>query len=555
MHFDDRLATVLQMPVQGPAMARIQWRQLLDLLARDEQRMEHSEALDAAFVRLDQLSGRIPEDERVAILREPMMRIANPELVEHLASAKPAVAIAAIAAADLSDADWLELIPALPVQARGILRHRQGFSPAITALLDRLGIGDRGLPGARGSAVPERSGRPELVVLEGGGGLARAPVQEAAGGAGIGAIVRRIEEFRKARAGSEVTSDFDETSSEGLGLARATVRAVDFATDPAGRIDWAEGVLGSSLVGTLLAGLGADPAALGQALRLRQPLRKFVVALPGAPDLAGEWRIDALPQFAPADGRFIGYAGRLRRFPAPSQPTPQDTEGDSMRQVLHELRTPANAIQIAAEIIQQQLYGPAPHEYRALAASIAGDTAQILAGFDELDRLVKLENGSQVPASGNCDLAVIVEETVARLQAWTGPRGGGFVLPESAPSLPVGIDGEEVARLVWRLLAGLVGLTAPGEALSLDLTYVGAQAVLTVHMPPAMVERMDVAAASGQPLDANRSLSSGMFGIGFTLRLAAAEAAAAGGALRRVARTLQLALPCLTPAASRHTHA
>lgn len=554
MHFDDRLATVLQMPVQGSAMARIQFRQLLDILARDEQRAEHGDALDAAFARLDELAREIPASERAAVLREPMMRIANPELIEHLAADDPEVAIAAIGAADLSDADWLDLIPELPVQARGILRHRSDFSPAVLTLLDRLGISDRGLPGATSATAPERTGRPELVVLQGGGGtLARAPMSDDSGGAGIGAIVRRIEEFRKARAGADTAGDSELLPLEGL--VRATMRAVDFSTNAAGRIDWAEGALGSSLVGTLLSGLGTHAPDLGQVIRTRQPLRNRVVALPGSPDLAGEWRLDALPQFAPVDGRFLGYAGRLRRSATSSAPALAAAEGDSMRQVLHELRTPANAIQIAAEIIQQQLYGPAPHEYRALAASIAGDTAQILAGFDELDRLVKLENGSQVPAAGLCDLSVIVDETVVRLQAWTAPHGSGFDLPESAPSLNVGIDEEEISRLVWRLLAGLVGLTAPGEALGIGLAHDGDNAVLTIHMPEPMADRLDAAMNGGQPVDAARALSSGMFGIGFTLRLAAAEAAAAGGKLRRVAGTLRLTLPGLTPTAYRHTHA
>ncbi|VWX51895.1 HAMP domain-containing sensor histidine kinase [Novosphingobium sp. 9U] len=551
MHFDDRLATVLQMPIHGPAMARIQFRQLLDLLAQDEQRAEHSEALDAAFARLEELSGEIAASERAAILREPMMRIANPELVGHLATAEPEVATAAIAAAELSDADWLDIIPALPVAARGILRHRAGFSLAVLTLLDRLGIQDRGLPSADVS-IPERS-RPELVVLEGGAaGLARAPMPEQPDGAGIGAIVRRIEEFRKARA-SDGSADANQQSLESVAPTRATVLAADFATDPRGRIDWAEGALGSSLVGTMLGGLDADAADLGSAIRLRQPLRNVVVTLFGAPDLAGEWRLDALPQFAASGGAFVGYAGRLRRSARVGE-TGRANEGDSMRQVLHELRTPANAIQIAAEIIQQQLYGPAPHEYRALAASIAGDTAQILAGFDELDRLVKLENGSQVPAAGECDLSVIVEETVARLQAWTAPHGSGFVLPDAAPSLTIGIEEDEIARLVWRVLAGLAGLTAPGEHLQLELAREGTHATLAVRMPDAMIERLDAAAISGQPVEGARSLSSGMFGIGFTLRLAAAEAAAAGGALRRVAGAFHLSLPGLTPAAVRHTH-
>ena len=67
MHFDDRLATVLRMRTDGPASARTQYRQLLDLLgtapadARGEQ-------LDAGFVRLGRLGAVIPANERAQIV-------------------------------------------------------------------------------------------------------------------------------------------------------------------------------------------------------------------------------------------------------------------------------------------------------------------------------------------------------------------------------------------------------------------------------------------------------------------------------------------------------
>lgn len=43
-----------------------------------------------------------------------------------------------------------------------------------------------------------------------------------------------------------------------------------------------------------------------------------------------------------------------------------------------------------------------------------------------------------------------------------------------------------------------------------------------------------------------QALSAGMFGLGFTLRLAAAEAKAAGGSLQRYGETLRLALPSVS---------
>ncbi|MFD2578465.1 hypothetical protein ACFSTD_07285 [Novosphingobium colocasiae] len=189
--------------------------------------------------------------------------------------------------------------------------------------------------------------------------------------------------------------------------------SVDFATDAEGRITWVDGPLASALVGFSLSGAAdrdgeeadaAAPPPLVSQLRARQPLRAAPLAFEGAPAISGEWLADAVARFDPVSGRFTGYCGRLRRplriAPVAAQPSADQAAADNMRQILHELKNPANAIQVAAEIIQQQLYGPAPHEYRALAAAIAGDVAQILAGFDELDRLVKLESGVMAPRRG-----------------------------------------------------------------------------------------------------------------------------------------------------------
>lgn len=564
MHFDDRLATVLRLPANGEAMVRIQFRQLVDLLGRAASGVERSATVVAALARLEALASIIPAAERAGILREPAATLTNTDLVAQLASAEPEVASAAISAAQLGEDQWIALIPTLPVRARGILRHRGGYGPRVEAVLEQLGIGDRALPAA---AAPdrERPSRPELIVLEGGASLTgrssprvelratpSAPTQPESeeDEAGIGAIVRRIEAFRKARTS---LPDTNAGAREAAGTQAAAV-SLDFATNAEGRVDWADGPSGPGLVGTRFEGAdSAASASLAVAMRHRQPLRDVAVALGGAPALAGVWRLDALPRFGEHDGTFQGYVGRLRRPLRQSQEALDPA--DSMRQILHELRTPANAMQVAAEIIQQQLYGPAPHEYRALAAAIAGDTAQILAGFEELDRLVKLEAGLLAFGSGECELVGLVLETAARLRAWTGPRGSGFALHDPGRPVAAAMEQDEAALLVWRLLATLAGATVPGETLTLGFEESAGWVDLTVDAPAAFAERLDEAIVSGQPLEPARALSAGMFGMGFTLRLAAAEADAAGGALVREGARFRLTLPGLTPAATGHTQA
>jgi signal transduction histidine kinase len=550
MHFDDRLATVMRLPASGLAIARIQFRQLVDLLGATIA-PETSDMRRAAYARLDELADLIPAAERSAILREPMVRLINPELVAHFAAAEPDVASAAMHAAQLDEAAWCTLIPALPVRARGILRHRRDFGPRAEAVLERLGVGDRALPpGPQApqpevpTKEPERPARPELVVLEGGAAARTVPAEEP--DEGIGAIVRRIDAFRKARVASVEPGTEPKRASLQSMVATSTVLALDFSTDAGGRVSWADGPLAPALVGAHLA---ADEE-MAAAIRHHQPLREVAVTLAQAPALRGAWRLDAIPRFEGLNGRFTGYAGRLRRAPM-AEPDANATRADSMRQVLHELRTPANAIQVAAEIIQQQLYGPAPHEYRALAAAIAGDTAQVLAGFEELDRLVRLETGALVPIAGECDLAAVVTETLASLRAWTGPRGGGLTLTQ-AEHAPVPIAREDTARLIWRLLAALAGASTPGEALGLSITRERTSVALAIDVPSGLDALLDDGTTLFAP-QVGSSPSFGMFGVGFTLRLAAAEAKAAGGALVRDDVVLRLTLPGLTLATAGHT--
>jgi signal transduction histidine kinase len=71
--------------------------------------------------------------------------------------------------------------------------------------------------------------------------------------------------------------------------------------------------------------------------------------------------VDAVPRFDPLGGRYIGHLGRSRRpaltAAAPATPPVKDSE-TTASPIVCELRTPVNAIQGFAEVIQQQLFGP-----------------------------------------------------------------------------------------------------------------------------------------------------------------------------------------------------
>lgn len=541
MHFDDRLATVLRNPASSGATARAQYRQLLDLLGTLPSDAR-SERIDAAYLRLGELAAAIPAGERAAILEEPGLRLRSPRLVAQLALAEPSVAVAAMARAELGEDQWLDLIPALPVRARGVARHRRGLPSRVTALLARLGIADRGLPPADAAAVraaPTPHDTPPQIDE-------------------IGEIVRRIEAFRKTRAAAEPSAAGEDVPLPfgADGPPARAVTAFDFATDAEGRIVWADPAIAPAAVGLRLAARDAESPVQGSpellaAFRHRQPIAQSAVTILGAPAISGAWRIDAAPRFDQPGGRFVGYLGRLRR-PAPgTAPMVGGGQADRMRQILHELRTPVNAIQGFAEVIQQQLFGPTPHEYRALAATIASDSARMLAGFDELERLVKLDSGAMALDPGECDLLPVLAATIAQLESFNAPRRSGIELECEASALPVALAQTEAERLVWRLLATLAGATAPGEVLRLRARQRGDTIRLSLRLPAGLVATDGDAlfdAGVGAPPQA---LVAGMFGSGFALRLAMVEAKAAGGALERRQDKLRLTLPAIRQAAAR----
>lgn len=535
MHFDDRLATVLRHRANSAGAARTQFRQLVDLLGAPRS-IEESAHLASAWLRLGALGEAIAPQDRAAILRDPALRIRNPALVMHLAEDEPEVVAAVLSRAKLNDADWQALIPRLPIRARGFLRLRRDLAPDTLMLLERLGIHDRGLPtpvAAEVSALVEEpdSDLPELAPL--------------AEDSEIGALVRRIEQFRRARtAGSGVEAPRLPLGDRSADPERGAPAGFAFTADAEGRIDWADPEIAPAVVGTRL---GEASAAAAQAIAARQPMARLRIDLAGAAMIAGPWLVDAAPRFAEPGGHFTGHAGRFRRTPSVEAAPPRaNAEADRLRQLLHELRTPVNAIQGFAEVIQQQLFGAVPHEYRAHAAAIAGDSARLLAGFEELDRLARLETGVLLPEPGSSDVAAIARTIIGQLQPVLGARMAGFAAEVLPGAMPVGLVRAEAEALVWRVLATLAGAAGGGEQLALFLTTEGSEIRLMCDLPASLAAETDVFAASARP--AGGALSAGAFGAGFSLRLARAEASAAGGALTRVDDAVVLALPLLTGA-------
>ena len=587
MIIDDRLNTVLRTVAAGPAAIRTQFRQLADLLGRtpdDAWTPTHEQALH----RLDSLHGALGDAASADLLRA--CAVQSPRLVAHFASCGSKPALAAIARARLSEAQWLALIPALPVQARGFLRHRRDLGPRVELLLGQLGIEDFVLPEAASPQPAEpQTAAPQTAAPQPAvphiAALAPPPPKPALAAMasppreGIGAIVRRIEAYRLNRAPTGTSEQIAETSvaappavaparlsssAEAASPARL-LHTVDLRTDAAGTITGADAAHAAMLVGHRpFTGQAAAPASCDaetlRAVRAHLPVSAGLLMLEGAPVIAGLWQIDAAPAFSPEGGRFEGYHARLRRPAAADQQMNGAEAGqgassaDQMRQLLHELRTPINAIQGFAELIQQQLFGPTPHEYRSIAASIASDAARMLAGFEDVEQLTKFESSpraSAAPAAGDsaageraADLIALLDRLVAQIAPVIAAREIALACHWPDASVQVSFPLLSLERSIWRLFSVIAGAAAPGERLTLRLDHSDRLARLALQLPAALAQRADEALFA--PDSAGSAGGGAMLGSGFALRLAAAEIRAGGGTFTRSGAELMIDLPLLT---------
>ena len=646
MRYDDRLATVLRLPIHGQSMARVQLTQLLDLLGAAPAQAR-GDLLDAAYLRLTALCQDIPGHDIAAMLGQPGLRLRSPRLVACLCQTNSAIAKASLHSAQLDENAWMDLIPAMPPACWSLLWQRRDLARAPRELLARLGAARIALPPAAPpepltpaaqTMAPTPSAPPPLAIqapdhtapppetafLPGEpkalpamaaapspapamavampnppAPTAAPPVWQHHPDDGIGAIVRRIEAFRRAREAAQ--RDHGEREAiDTSALAQDAPRlplgeappapppiAFDIETDHDGCIIRADASVAPMVVGMHLADIAPDArglcgegavfpasAMLAECIGQQQPIRSFNARLAGGPAIAGAWQLDAIPHFDMLGGRFVGYLGRFRRLhgfatgneavelPATTR-EPSDSLPDRLRQSLHELRTPVNAIQGFAEIIQQQLFGPTPHEYRALAAAIAADAARMLAGFEELERLARIDTGAIELASGASDLADSVCATLARLEHHAASRDIALELDGIARPMPISLAEIETERLCWRLLATLVGAADTGESLSLHLARHQQQACLSITLPAKLAALVGAQNADSGLFHASvpslsnaasaTGPSAGMFGTGFALRLARAEARSAGGSLTVEGLRLCLRLPGLTESDTGHS--
>lgn len=512
MRFDDRLLTVLNQPVDTPRDKAVRWRQLVDLVARSGPG-DNSPSLAQALEDIRAGAGEVEEPLRAAAARAIAALPIPLSLLRIFAQDNLAVSAPVLAAASLDDSGWESLVTGVDIETR---RFIEAIHPGIAAAsfanyTDTLVEAEPAAPVTPDDGLAKVASRPS--------------------GRSLADVVARIERRRKRR----------DTARRAAGLAAGTAQPALFRWEcgPSGDIQWVEGAPRGALIGRSIAnpraavGEGPD-TEVARAFTLRSPFRDASFTIGGEGTMAGEWMMSGVPAFEPADGRFAGYRGiALRRhLPMDEDAGPvMAAIGDpaSLRELVHEIKTPLNAIIGFAEIIDGQYLGPADRPYRQRAAHIVGQARILLEAIDDMDFAAKGQ-GPKGSEGARTELGAVLQSLLPELQALADDRNVTVDLVPVAGEMAVSLGAQVIERIVRRTMVAVIEAGSDGERLRLSIERAGDRYRVVISRPEAL-----------------RSLSvEQLFGIGsdhsagLSLRLARSLARIAGVALVAGERDISL---------------
>jgi hypothetical protein len=347
----------------------------------------------------------------------------------------------------------------------------------------------------------------------------------------IGEVVARIERLRSSRAKTAPPAESAPTAPD-----YPVPALFRWECGPGGEIEWVEGAPRGPLIGRSIAFADADEGVddcVERAFVIRAPFRDCVLDLGSDGLIAGEWQISGAPAFAPADGRFIGYRGIARREPAEPEPLPPPIEGvpsghDALREMIHEIKTPLNAIIGFAEIIDGQYFGPAHRRYRERAAEIVTNARSLLEAAEDLDFVAKLQS-ARVSASEGTDFDTFFPSFAEQLLARAAKTGVTLDLDVHGKGGRCALEPELTDRLLRRFTDAILAASAPGEHLSLRVQHFDDRCGLSMTRP-----KSTILAGKEDLLDPEFTIGGAdraLLGLGFSLRLINGLIGIAGGAL------------------------
>ncbi len=529
MRFDDRLDTILQIDSAQPAGRDAVWIQLVDTLAQSGPDLAPQTAR-RGLAALAMLRGHVPIETRVASARSVAARCLFAPLVTFLGNDDPAVVVALFDAVRLSPTLWDMVLPDIGPLARSRLRRRRDIPVAVHRRLASFGATDFALPGTVASppdALVGQAMRP--TAFRPADGTGPRPT-----GSSIADLVQRIEAYRNRPAANDAgTIGPRATETSGLDNEEEAAR---FRCDADGNIRSISGLPRGVFVGMSLAQVarpvesGVD-AGVARAFANRQPISTGRLLLVDAGPWTGHWLIEAEPMFDRETGRFLGYQGGIDHghpLPETLPEAPQaQPRSDGMRQMVHELRSPLNAISGFAQLIEGQFFGPVSNRYRDLARSIITDANYLSAAFEDIDLAARLDAGGIVRGNGLSDAAALVAALAdSDTILYTGPQS----------NVPVAVAERDLHQLLTRFLSLM--------ATSGDTPSCPAKIGLSDDVMPGFVTIEAQSDAVARHSSGADDSVGGALGSAFSWRLVDRMACDHGGSLQIVDDKALLNLPC-----------
>ena len=475
MRFDDRLLTVLNQPAEDRHDTAVRWRQLVDLVARAGS-SSASPIVTEALEAIRSEAQRVEEPLRAAAARAVAALPLPLRLLEYFAADSLTVSAPVLAAATLDAHQWQVLRSAADDETR---RFIDTLHPELAA--GAQAAAERPLPPSE-PASPQQE--PEFPVPP-----------------SLHEVVERIERRRRLRSGLSGSGE-----SPSLAESPALFR---WECGPGGEIAWVEGAPRGPLIGRSIAKPQESEGDLldqevVRAFAMRAPFRDAALTLTGGGPVSGEWKLSGVPAFEPADGRFAGYRGvALREVPAkPAAPELEKvpellSDPASLRELVHEIKTPLNAIIGFAEIIDGQYLGPAQSGYRERAAEIVAQARILLAAIDDLDFAARLR-GRGSDESATSDFSAFFPAFAERVQQQASERGVTLAIDAPPSEGLCTLDRELAERLLDRFAEAVFAATTAGETLRLAVRRENGFCALRLSRPRALEGMSEAQLFDGQ---------------------------------------------------------
>jgi light-regulated signal transduction histidine kinase (bacteriophytochrome) len=172
-------------------------------------------------------------------------------------------------------------------------------------------------------------------------------------------------------------------------------------------------------------------------------------------------------------------------MPADDQPAGLLSDPDSVRELVHEIKTPLNAIIGFAEIIEGQYLGPADQSYRERAQEIVRQARLLLTAIDDLDFAAKVHS-SAAGKQPRAELGELVERMTPGLREIAQDRGVHVDASRTMRDATAAVEPELADRLVFRMSSAVIEQAEPRERLRLSVERTGDRSRVSMTCPVSL---------------------------------------------------------------------